>query len=345
MSTNNAPLVSICCLGYNHGKFIKENIQTVWNSDYDNVEIIVMDDGSTDDSAQILKELAKQSPCNMQVILQKNTGNIGHNFNVAMQHARGKYISFISLDDVLMPDTISACCKILQADKNIAFVASSRVAGIDANGNPYTNIPPLKLDSMSNVTVDDLLELEYNEVGAFYIQGAVFRKDIIDAVGGFDEDMTGDDIVLRTKIFRYMQKHSALSFVILPRPLCMYRQHDSNVHLNSARQIKIITEYMQRYWPDRPNPQILIDWGLYTLRHLPKEKWYEFFSMNARALSLLGAPQVIDFLKVMDVQQYIWLKVPFVLNIFKTKNIITGERNVYVKFCGLKFKVYHKIKH
>ena len=345
MNTNKKPLVSICCLGYNHANFIKQNIQAIQNSNYDNIEIIVVDDGSTDNSAKILQDLSKNVLCDMHVILQKNTGNIGHNFNVALRQARGVYISFISLDDVLTPNAITTCVNVLKSDKRLAFVASSCVAGIDSDGAPYNNIPPLKLSGMTNVSIDDLLELEYSEFGAFYIQGAFFLFVFIEAVGGFDEDMTGDDLVLRTKVFRYMQQNPNLSFMILSQPLCFYRQHSGNVHLNYVRQMKIVTEYMERYWPNRPNPKILVDWGAHALRNLPKEKWYNFFIMNNRVLTLLKEPKIINFLKSMDVKESVWFKIPFVLSISKTKNFITGERNVWVNFLGLKLKIYHKEKH
>ena len=70
-------LLSICCLVYNHAPFIKDNIESIWNSDYNNLEIIVVDDGSKDESSDILKNLQKVSPYPMTIILQKNTGNVG----------------------------------------------------------------------------------------------------------------------------------------------------------------------------------------------------------------------------------------------------------------------------
>ena len=136
-------LLSICCLGYNHAPFIEANIRAIWDSGCKDIEIIAVDDGSKDNSGEILKKLQTQSPVPMKVILQENTGNIAHNFNVAWHEAKGKYITFMALDDVLQSDKIAEVMDILCKD-NIAFVASSAITGIDDKGCVCNSIPPLK---------------------------------------------------------------------------------------------------------------------------------------------------------------------------------------------------------
>ena len=288
MNTDDQPLVSICCVGYNHARFIKDNIKALWDSGYENLEIIVVDDGSTDKSGEILKEFQKQSPYSMKVILQKNTGNVGHNFNKALHKAKGKFIYFTSLDDFLYPKKLKECINRLVKSPNLAFVASSKVSAVDCEGKKSNLVSDLKLDSIENPRVDDLLELEYSDFNSFYIQGAFFRKDIIDKIGGFDEDMTGDDIVLRTKVFRYLKEHSEYGYEIIKEPICYYRQHNENISGNSVRQIKIVTEYLQRYWADRENPDVLVTWALHAIKNLKFEESIGLFSMNTRAALLLA---------------------------------------------------------
>lgn len=342
MNTNNN-LLSICCLGYNHSKFIVDNINAIWNSDYKDVEIVVVDDGSKDNSGEILKDLQEKSPIPMKIILQENTGNVGHNFNVALKHAKGEYISFMSLDDVLKSDTISKVMNILKSDKKIAFVASSVIQGINDSGKICNNIPALKLNSIDRPTINDLLELEYEEFGAFYIQGVFFRKEIVDAVGGFDEDMTGDDIILRTKVFKFMVQNPEWTFKILSEPLCFYRQHDSNIHHNSLRQMKIVSEYLERYWPDRKNPAIFIQWATHTLRQMPREKWIDFFGLNKRALSCLFETEILNSFKDGEEQETILLKIPF-FTIIKRKHSLNKEKKLLLSFLGKEFQLYHKKK-
>jgi len=341
MSGNEA-LVSVCCLGYNHGKFITDNIEAIWNSDYKDVEIIVVDDGSKDNSGEILKDLQAKSPLPMKVILQENTGNIGYNFNVALRQAKGQYITFIALDDVLKSDTIRKVMEILKADDKLAFVASSVIQGIDDNGKKCKGVPPLKLNSVSHPTVNDLLELEYAEFGGFYIQGTFFRKEVIDVVGGFDEDMTGDDIILRTKVLKYMEQNPRWTFKILAETLCYYRQHDTNIHYNSLRQVRIVAEYLERYWQKRENPRNFVGWVHNTLRQMPKNRWIELFGINKRTLSCLAEPDILDLLTKPENQEKIVLKIPLIITVKRIKNYIKKEKQIVISILGKEFRYTKK---
>ena len=293
MNTNNV-LLSICCLGYNHAQFIADNLKAIWDADCKNIEVIAVDDGSKDNSAEILKELQATSPIPMNVILQENTGNVGHNFNVGLKQAKGQFITFMSFDDVLCSDKIKQCITKLSENSNLAFIASSKVCGIDSNGNKINTIPELKLNTMMSTTIDDLLNLEYEEFGAFYIQGTFFRKSIVDTVGGFDEDMTGDDIVLRTKVFNYIKDNPQYTYEIMREPTCYYRRHGDNISNNRTRQIKIVTEYLDRYWHDKESPKILISWVISTINSLNFKDSLKLFSMNMRAASLLNNEKILN---------------------------------------------------
>ncbi len=327
-------LLSVCCLGYNHARFISSCIKAIWVSKYEKIEIIVVDDGSSDDSLSILKGLAKESPFPMRLVFQKNTGNIGYNFNQALKVARGEFITFMSLDDVLHEKAIDRVLPKLIEHENLAFIVSSKIDTIDENDNRNARpVSPLQLDMMTGVTVDDLLELEWREFNSFYIQGCFWRKEIIDSVKGFDEDMTGDDIVLRTKVFLYLRAHPYYSFLILKDPLCRYRQHGSNISKNGIRQLRIVTEYLDRYCPDRENPPVLVRWVLDVLRKTPKQKWFDVFSLNERVLSLLKEDEIIALLREPEKKVSVLIKIPFLLEVVKIKSFISGERTLACTVC------------
>ncbi len=292
MNINKNPLVSICCLGYNHARFLENNLTSIWNNTYKNIEIIVVDDGSSDESQNLLKKLQNVSPCPMTLILQENTGNIGLNFNIASKSANGELIMFMAMDDMLYSDAIEKEVAYFNENDHLAFVASSKIMGIDDEGCINDSIDELDLRKIENPSLDDILQLEFEKFGAFYIQGTLFNKKIIDAVGGFDEDMTGDDLILRIKVLRYMQEHKLWNFQILSDPTCYYRQHENNIHRNMVRQIKIVTEYLERYWPKSDNPDSLIKWTKHAIRNLSFEKGLEIFTLNKRANLLLLNPEI-----------------------------------------------------
>ncbi|WP_052571345.1 glycosyltransferase family 2 protein [Endomicrobium proavitum] len=284
MKTN--PLVSICCLSYQHSRYIEQNIKAIWGQDYKNVEILALDDGSKDNSAQILNELEIKSPFKMTALSQSNSGNVGKNFNVMLRRAQGKYILFMSCDDVLTKNAIKEKVDILEEDGNISFVVSKKYLVIDGKGRVNARRSRGLQKSVSsnlqdNINIDQLIDLEYKKFGSFFIQGALFRKSVVDAVGGFDEDMVGDDIVLRTKIFNYVKEHE-LSFKILNTCGFLYRNADGNLHKNAYRQIKTVAQVLERFFPDKENPPVLADWMRGGFDSMPFEKAYTMFDINGR---------------------------------------------------------------
>lgn len=333
--------LSICCLGYNHANFLQENLESICKIGYENIEIIVVDDGSPDNSVEKLRQLKDKIPYRMEIIAQQNTGNIGKNFNNALKVATGDLITFISLDDVFNPKIVLSEIEEMNADPKLAFIASSKAVFINDQGIIDNNRLDLSLHTAEiNPTINDLLEFEYSKFGAFYIQGSIFRKDIVDAIGGFDEDMTGDDIVLRTKVFNYMLDKPDLKFKIIKENNVFYRMHDNNIHKNSLRQIKIVTEYLARYWPNRPNPPVLIDWIIYTISKCKFEEYMPIFTLNKRASLLLNEKIVLDKIKSSVIKDR---KTLFQRVIFNKQKIDSTKKQItlfgFIKFSYSKKKV------
>lgn len=293
----NNQTLSICCLGYNHAKFLHENLKSISKISYNNIQVIVVDDGSSDDSTNILHKLAQDFPFPITIISQENTGNIGKNFNTALNYASGELVSFIALDDVFNSKAMLTEIQLMNEDPKLAFVAAETAISINDEGMLIDDLPPLPIRNMVKVSIDELLEFEYTQFGSFYIQGCIFRKSIIDAIGGFDEDMTGDDIILRVKLFRYLKQHSEWNYSFIDENNVFYRLHDNNIHKNGSRQIRIVTEYLDRYWPDKPNPRTLIDWAKWNIQDKKIEEAALLFSMNRRSAMLLAEPEIIQILK------------------------------------------------
>lgn len=323
MVENKKGLLSVCCLGYNHAKFLEKNITSIWRSSYKNIEIIVVDDGSKDDSKQILQRLKKQSPFPMKLVFQENVGNVGANFNRAISLASGEFISFISLDDYLYSDAIDKAIAILKQDNKIVFVASSVISVVDGNGNVVKEKDEMSLFNIVTPSADDVLNLEYNEFHSFYLQGSFFRRIFVDAVGGFDEDQTGDDIVLRTKIARYVKDNPELRFVMLREPLCHYRRHGSNVSSNVIRQYKIISQYLQKYWKGYPYPKRFSSDFLFFIKNQDNSlrDVYRFIFLNGYTLGKLKNFRVIKYLLVRFVKIFLHL-------IYKRTRIDDNTRKV-----------------
>lgn len=101
-STTLSPLISVVIPAYNAEKHIEETLQSVFNQTYKNIEILVIDDGSSDNTLQILKKYENR----LNIFSQKNTG-VAKARNFAAEKSNGEWLAFIDSDDRWLPDKIS----------------------------------------------------------------------------------------------------------------------------------------------------------------------------------------------------------------------------------------------
>lgn len=109
------PLVSIAIITYNSGEFIKECLDSVIAQDYPNKEIIVSDDASNDNTADILIEYKNKYPELIKVNINSSNLGITKNFNVTLAMSNGKYIAFLGGDDLMLPQKISKQVEYMEA--------------------------------------------------------------------------------------------------------------------------------------------------------------------------------------------------------------------------------------
>ena len=252
------PLVSVCCTTYNHSRFVEAAVESVFHQTYRNLEILVIDDGSTDETFSKLELLRARSPVPMQVITQKNTGNVCRNNNIVLKQASGKYIRMLNLDDIYLPESTEEFVRILESDDSLQFVCADRVPFIDKEGRltgKYHNSPFFG-KTVAEVSLADLLGMEYSDGHTFYLQNAMFRKTAIDASGGSDEELFGDDITLRIRLFQSLLKSGLVSFAIVNHEAFHYRSHSSNLTKNTLRQLNIMVQVCEKYFAGKRSPVI-----------------------------------------------------------------------------------------
>ena len=293
MGINNKDfLVSICMLCYNHEKYLLESIESVLSQNYSNIEVIILDDGSNDNSTAILEKF--QNNPKIQIIKQKNTGNIAKNLNTLISKASGEYILIISCDDKLVEDSLLPKIDLMHNNKNLVFVAAKKYYDIDSDSKV---VKDNSLDNLNNsITIDELLELEYEDLHTFYIQGALFRKSIIDEIGRFDENLLGDDIVLRIKLFMHLKNNKNLEFKFIDTYGFFYRTHNSNVHKNLNRQISLALQIVNKFFPNRKIPSVLEQWICHGIRELPFIKILSIFINKKIEVSLLFNKNILNCL-------------------------------------------------
>ena len=128
----NKPLISIITPSFNQDRFLEETIKSVLNQDYPNLEYIVIDGASTDDSIQIIKRYANDIDYWISEPDQGQADAINKGFN----KASGEFVAWLNSDDYYLPGTISAAIDALQACDNCGFVYGD-VLAVDEDGTIF----------------------------------------------------------------------------------------------------------------------------------------------------------------------------------------------------------------
>lgn len=167
------PLISIIVPTYNVEKYIRTCIESILAQTYRNVEVIIVNDGSTDQSLAVISDLIC-SHHNVKVINQKNQG-LSVARNTGIDVATGKYIIFVDSDDKIMPDFVSSLYQI--ADKTGADIV--RGSFRDFNGNipkgwvPDFNVPT----NCGTIALDQFLSSNIS----FVVWSSIYRLDFINS--------------------------------------------------------------------------------------------------------------------------------------------------------------------
>lgn len=143
------PEVSICIPTYNYGRYIGEAIESVLSQDFDDYELIIIDDCSDDDTENVVNSYLQH---NYSIRYFKNEVNVGmvHNWNLCLKTARGKYVKFLFADDKLVGNhSIRLMYDCMEAYKEAVMVCSARIV-IDDHSNPTGIWSCLKEDALIN---------------------------------------------------------------------------------------------------------------------------------------------------------------------------------------------------
>jgi glycosyltransferase involved in cell wall biosynthesis len=200
------PLVTVICLCYNHEKFIQEALQSVIDQVYETIEIIIVDDASTDNSLQIIIDFVSRYPFIKFLPLKKNVGNCKA-FNQGLSLATGEFIIDFATDDVMLPKRIK-----LQVDFFSTLEANYGVVFTDAlyinkDGNEIKKHYQYLFEKglLSSIPQGDV----YQQVLSRYFISSptmMVKKEVYNTLQGYDEQLTYEDFdfwVRSSRIFKY----------------------------------------------------------------------------------------------------------------------------------------------
>jgi len=119
ITQHTAGLVSVIIPTYNHGKYLLEALESIWSQKYPLVEVIIVDDGSIDNTKQIIASIT-----DVKYIYQNNQG-LSAARNIGITNSNGEYFIFLDADDWLLPDSITTNVSYLKRDESLAFVSGA----------------------------------------------------------------------------------------------------------------------------------------------------------------------------------------------------------------------------
>jgi len=227
---NQKSLISIVIPCFNADQYLSFTLESCIQQTYTNLEIIVVDDGSTDGSLDIAKEYAKYYPC-IKVITIKNHGQCFAR-NLGMEEAQGEYIQFLDSDDLLLPEYIEEQLKALntnQADLSI----SGELAFKDSNfSERKEKLNHEKVSLLDCIVYHSFLECIKN-VKTSYNSILISREKVV-AVGGFEvSSKAANEIILHLKL---ATKFPELKAVYHPKKLLLKRVHEKSIGFSIKKQ-------------------------------------------------------------------------------------------------------------
>lgn len=217
MTASDSPCVSIIMPAYNGERFIAQAIDSVLAQTWTNWELIIVNDGSTDNTAAIL---ATFKDPRITVITQRNQGQAAAR-NAGLNIAKGKYQAFLDADDLYLPDALANLSEYLELHPGVDVVYSD---GYFCNEQA---VPLMKLSEHRPATpIGDILESVVTTSSIIIaIHCTMTRRKVIERSKlQFDRRLTpSEDWDFWIQLARYAQ------FGYLDKPTCVYRVHETNI--------------------------------------------------------------------------------------------------------------------
>jgi glycosyltransferase involved in cell wall biosynthesis len=238
----SAPLVSAIVPVYNGERFLRAALDSALAQTLENIEIVVVDDGSSDSSGAIADDYAARHPGKFVVIHQPNGGLVvARNSGLAV--ARGRYIALLDADDEWLPHHLATCVEVLEKRADIGLVHAN-IERINLDGSKRLAVKRFWKDNDRDVFATVYLRHEHVSCST-----VVVRRDVLDRVGHFDAAFNrigceDRDLWLRCAV--------ETQFVYLDDVHLRYRTHDENMSGNFEKMQRARAMLVEKF-SETPN--------------------------------------------------------------------------------------------
>ena len=236
------PLVSIVLPSYNHARFVEQALASVVGQTYPHWELVVVDDGSTDGSAGVIRTYVGTLGADVQArirIVEKDNGGVSAALNTALALTSGSLICTLASDDWYAPTKLERQVALFASGPADMGLVHTQVIAVDADG--------LIVGSRGSTTpsighcFEDILTLRSHVVAPT----SMFRREVLDRVGLFDEALVCEDLDFLVRI-----AHAGFSFGFDNEPLFYKREDAGSLGNRLERWWRDIVTVLDKYRPD-----------------------------------------------------------------------------------------------
>ena len=216
-------LVTIVIPSYNHELFIADAIKSVISQSYEEIELIIIDDGSSDESVKIIESFTNKCQNhfrNFKFVSRENKG-LPSTLNEALGYSTGKYFAMLSSDDILLQEKTSKLVAYLEKNEPIAGVFAG-INLIDENRKRSRTLVP----KVGIWNFNDIL----NKKCSLYAPTMMVRTSALKEVGGYWEDVKLEDRAMLLKL-----SYAGFKFATIPDVVANYRWHPNNTIKNTLQ--------------------------------------------------------------------------------------------------------------
>ena len=226
--------ISVVIPCYNYAHYVAQTVESALSQQHVR-EIIVVDDGSTDNSAQVVREVAAKHP-QVTLLQQKNQGQSTAR-NTGFSHSSGEFVVFIDADDLFAPDAFEAQLRMLEENPQCVFTFG-HIQLIDADGKWFPTSFPFR--PVTRHFLRESLRAPFILTPA----AILFRRSLLLEMGPFTK--TYDDCEDHDMILRILEKHPICATNHL---VALYRRHGNNVSNRSLKMARTFIRVQMAHWP------------------------------------------------------------------------------------------------
>lgn len=271
----NSPSVSVVIATYNRARFLPETIESVLQQRFRDFELIVVDDGSTDETRQVLQSYGDQ----IRFFYQENRGPSAAR-NLGIRYARGTWIAIQDSDDLCTPDHLELLFHFADKNPNCGMVFAN---GSYLGGPQHHRETIIPGDKSRRLARQGVRLVDFFDKSVVRLQAALVSKKCLEAIGGLDEELRiCMDLDLAFRIIM------CYPVAYLDQVVFLYRRHEGNIggnqELRLLENIRVIEKLVREF----PQAKEMLGRGriakrtAYRYYRLAKGRWKRGDKLEAR---------------------------------------------------------------